>query len=72
MNKFIKWFFGLDLWIALTLITTMVVDIFFSRTRGNGMMISFSIGLALLNIIACVVIINSVTFYKNKEIKSTN
>ena len=70
MNKFLKVFFGLDLWIALTLMTSMVVDMFFKGD--NALMITFCLGFALVNAITCVLIIRSINFYKNKSIKTTN
>lgn len=70
MNKFLKLFFGLDLWIALSLMTTMMVDMIFSSR--NAAMIACSIGLAIINVITCLVVINSINFYKNKTVKTTN
>ena len=70
MNRFLKVFFGLDLWIALTLMTSMIVSMFFSED--NALMITFCLGFALVNSITCVLTIKSINFYKNKSIKTTN
>lgn len=70
MSKFIKGFFALDLWIALSLITTMLANMLFSYDQ--ILMITLSIVFALVNAIFCVIIMKSVNFYKTKSIKRIN
>lgn len=70
MSKFIKAFFALDLWIALSLITTVIVNMLFSHDQ--VIMITLSIALALVNGIFSVIAMKSINLYRKKSIKRIN
>ena len=67
MNKFLKAFFALDLWIALSLITTIITNIFFSSNE--VLMLSLSIVFALVNAVFSIITIKSINFYKTRNMK---
>ena len=67
MNNFMRAFFTLDLWIALSLITTMVCNILFGHNQ--ALMITISIACGTINALFCVLGSASMNFYKRKEVK---
>lgn len=67
MNKFLKAFFILDLWIALSLITTIIANILI--TKNQGLFITISVACALVNGVFCSLMSNSFNFGKKKESK---
>lgn len=67
MAKVIKGFFTIDLWLALTLITTMLANILIVDNK--GFFITVTIACALVNAIFCVLAISSINFYKKKSTK---
>ena len=70
-NVFLNALFALDLWVALTIITTVILNIIVGEDR--GLMITFASVVACVNAIFCsliVVKVNSKFFSKRKESKT--
>ena len=70
MNKFLKAFFILDLWIALSLITTVAANIIIGENQ--GVFITISVICALVNGIFCSLISGSFSFGKRNSKKIAN
>ena len=67
MNKFLKAFFILDLWIALSLITTIAANIIIDENQ--VVFITISIICALVNGVFCSLISSSFNFGKKTSKK---
>ena len=67
MNKFLKAFFVLDLWIALSLITTIIANIII--VNNQAVFASVSIVCAFVNGIFCLLISNSFNFKRKNNSK---
>lgn len=63
MNKFIKLFFGVDLFAGLSLITSLIAKIFFSND--TLLFVSVAVIFALVNAIITIIITKRFNFYKN-------
>ena len=63
MNKFIKLFFGVDLFAGLSLITSLIAKIFFSND--TLLFVSIAVIFAIVNVIITIIITKRFNFYKN-------
>lgn len=69
-NKFLNALFALDLWIASTIITTIIINMVLQNNR--GLMVTFATILAVVNAIFWSLIFvkfNSKFFSNKKEVK---
>ena len=69
-NKFLNALFALDLWIASTIITTIIINMVLQNNR--GLMVTFATILAVVNAIFWLLIVvkfNSKFFSNKKEVK---
>ena len=63
MSKFIKLFFGIDLFAGLSLITTFISKMFFGNDK--GWFITVAIAFGVMNLIVTLIAAKKFNFYKN-------
>ena len=63
MNKIIKIFLGIDLFVGLTLVTTYLTKLLFEPS--NGYFIVLAIAFAFVNAIVTLITCKKINFYKN-------
>ena len=63
MNKFIKFFFGLDLFAGLTLITTFISKMLLKND--TVLFITVAIIFSIVNLIISIILAKKFNFYKN-------